>query len=94
MRAMGCASLLRPVVPADFEQFVESFPVTNMVGHEQDQFAIEIGALPGAQARMQCYEPGKEIIGVFDPWLCMQFIVHAASLGSLRGAAYRIPHSL
>jgi hypothetical protein len=88
------ASRLWPVVPADFEQVIESFALTDVVGHEQDQFAIEIVALLGTQTCMQGYEPVIEIIRILDPWICMQFFAHFASLDSTGGADYRVPHSL
>jgi hypothetical protein len=41
----GGALLLWPVIPHDIQHLNEYFPVTDVVGHEQDQLAIETIAI-------------------------------------------------
>ena len=60
-----------PIIPHDIQHLKEHFPVTDVVGHEQDQFAIEIIALAGTQALVQIYETGIKIIRIFDSRLGM-----------------------
>jgi hypothetical protein len=40
-RVRGRRLLLWPVIPHDVQHLIEHLPVTDVVGHEQDQFAIE-----------------------------------------------------
>lgn len=78
-QAQLCALLLRPVSSHDIQHLKKHFPVTDVVGHEQDQLAIEIIALAGTQALVQVDEPGIEIIRIFDSRFRAQFLVHADS---------------
>jgi hypothetical protein len=41
----ACALLLWPVIPHDIQHLKEYLPVTDVVGHEQDQLAIETSTL-------------------------------------------------
>ncbi len=57
---------LWPVLSRDIQHFIERLPVTNVIGHEQNQLAIEASAFIGTQAFVQVDQPGVEIIGIFD----------------------------
>ena len=78
-RVLGRTLLLWPVIPHDVQHLKEHLPVTDVVGHEQDQFAIETIAFVCTQALMQFYEPGIEIILIQDAWFGTQFLTHTAS---------------
>jgi hypothetical protein len=61
--------LLWAVFANDVKGFDESLLVTDIVGQQQDQFAIEVMALFGIKLLMHGYQPGVKIIRVFNSWL-------------------------
>ena len=68
-----------PVIPHDIQHLKEHFLIADVVGHEQDQLAIEAIALIGIQALVQVNEPGIEIIRIFDVRVGTQFFTHTGS---------------